>query len=270
MPSLNTLTDLSTNSLRKVAASLERISSGNRLTRASDDVAALVTGTALNDNVITLRSALNNTTQSSSLLQVADGALAQQIDILQRQKALATQASSGQLTDANRSALNQEFQALSDQLNQLAGTTNFNGVKLLDGSSALAGGALNFTVGSAATDQISVAVSDTSTTTIFAGASLDISSQATAAAASATIDSALAALTSARANIGALQSRFDTASNAVTSALQNQESARSALLDTDIAAESTTLASALVQQQAGIATKAQANKLQSGLLKLLS
>lgn len=273
MVTFNTLSSSSSDTLNRtsntLASSLARLSSGNRINRASEDVASLAVGTALSGEVATLRSALGNASQGTSLLQVADGGLSQQVDILQRQKALATQASSGQLDDASRSALNQEFQALSEELNRIAATTNFNGVALLDGSSAQAGAALNFTVGSDANDSISVAITDTSTTTVFGGATVDIATQTSATAALSTIDDALTAVTSTRASVGALQSRFDAADATIRSAINNQEAARSTLLDTDIGAESTATAAALVQQQAAIATQAQTKKLGSGLLRLI-
>jgi len=116
------------------SASVSRLSSGNRITKASDDVAALAIGTSLRTSVSTLRIALTNTSQGSSLLQVADGALSQVTEILQRQKAIALQAGSGSLTDSDRSFLNQEFQSLKSEIDRLTGSTNFNGVRLLNGS----------------------------------------------------------------------------------------------------------------------------------------
>ena len=116
------------------SSSIARLSSGKRIVRASDDVAGLATGTALRTQVTTLRTALANAAQASSLLQVADGGLSQIVDILQRQRAIAAQASSGQLTDANRSLLNQEFTSLTAEIDRIASTTNFNGVGLLSGS----------------------------------------------------------------------------------------------------------------------------------------
>src|SRR6185436_7538187 len=88
--------NISTNST-SISLSVSRLSSGNRIVRASDDVAGLSIGTSLRTNVATLRIAKVNVSQGSSLLQVADGGLAQIVEILQRQKALATQASSGSL-----------------------------------------------------------------------------------------------------------------------------------------------------------------------------
>jgi flagellin len=117
----------------RASASIARLSSGNAINLASDDVAGLATGTSLRTQVTSLRTALANTTQGSSLLQVADGSLSQIVDILQRQKAIAVQAGSGSLTDTNRQLLNQEFQALTNEVNRIATTTSFNGVSLLSG-----------------------------------------------------------------------------------------------------------------------------------------
>ncbi len=118
----------------RASSSISRLSSGNRIVRASDDVASLSAGTSLRANVTTLKAALVNASQGSSLLQVADGALSQVSDILQRQKALAVQAGGGSLSAAERSFLNQEFSALTSEIDRLVNQTNFSGVKLLDGS----------------------------------------------------------------------------------------------------------------------------------------
>lgn len=116
------------------AASVGRLSSGNRIQQASDDVAALSIGTSLKTGISTLRTALLNTSQGSALLQVADGALAQVSDILQRQKSIAVQAGSGTLGDTERAFLDAEFQALTLEIDRIAGATNFNGVKLINGA----------------------------------------------------------------------------------------------------------------------------------------
>lgn len=126
---------------RLASDSVARLSSGNRIVRASDDVTALSIGTALQTSVSTLRTALLNSAQGSSLLQVADGALSQIAEILQRQKAIAQQAGSGTLQNADRAFLDQEFQSLSAEIDRLTDSTTFNGVKLIDGSIA---GSLRF------------------------------------------------------------------------------------------------------------------------------
>jgi flagellin len=119
---------------RSSSSSIARLSSGERIVRAADDVASMSAGTSLRTNVTTLRTALINTSQGSSMLQVADGALSEITDILLRQKAIAVQAGSGSLSASERSFLDQEFQNLTQEVDRLAEQTNFNGVNLLDGS----------------------------------------------------------------------------------------------------------------------------------------
>lgn len=118
----------------KAELTIARLSSGNRLIRAADDVAALSIGTILKSNVNTLKTALSNAQQAQSLLQVADGGLKNIGNILGRQKALAVQANSGTLSNAERSFLNQEFQNLTAEISRLVDNTKFNAVALLDGS----------------------------------------------------------------------------------------------------------------------------------------
>lgn len=156
-------------------SSIARLSSGDRIVKSSDDVAALSIGTSIATQVTSLRQALANTAQGASLLQVADGALQQISDILQRQKAIAVQANSGTLSDAERGFLDQEFQALTSQIDQIAETTAFSSVKLLDGTlsgsnplrSALAGTAVvgGFTeqVVTAGTEFIAASLADAGT-----------------------------------------------------------------------------------------------------------
>jgi len=114
--------------------SISRLSSGNRIATPSDDVAGLAVGTVLNTNIIVLNAVYTNTTQAASLLGLADAAVSNVNEILQRQKAIATQATSGSLDATARSFLNQEFQNLREELDRIANSTNFNNIKLLDGS----------------------------------------------------------------------------------------------------------------------------------------
>lgn len=116
------------------SSSIGRLSSGNRIVRASDDVAAMSVGTSLRTTVSTLKIGLLNASQGTSMLQVADGALGKMQDMLLRQKALATQATSGSLTATERGFLNQEFQNLTAEIDRLVQNTNFNGVNLLSGT----------------------------------------------------------------------------------------------------------------------------------------
>ncbi len=130
-------------------SSIARLSSGNAIVRASDDVSGLAVGTVLRTNVSTLRTVLDSTAQASSLLGIADGGLQNIGEILQRQKALAVQANSGSLSANERAFLDQEFQNLTLEIDRIVTNTTFNGIALLDGT---IGGIGNFGLEAADTD----------------------------------------------------------------------------------------------------------------------
>jgi flagellin len=165
-------------------ASISRLSSGNKISRAADDVAGLAVGTILKSNVSTLKAALTNSSQASSLLGVTDGALSNIGDMLQRQKVLASQATSGSLTNQARNFLNQEFQNLTAQINQVAAATNFNGIKLIDGSlfapSALTTNNVHGTRGSATLDMTGTGDFTAGDTLIIAGGTFTFVANGTA------------------------------------------------------------------------------------------
>ena len=118
------------------ASSLAKLSSGSRIVKASDDAASLAIGTKIKADVTALKQAQVNASQASSVLQVADGALAQTTDILMRMKALSVQAQSGSVSDNERGFLDKEFQALTKQIDSIAEQTKFNGNELLSGAFA--------------------------------------------------------------------------------------------------------------------------------------
>jgi flagellin len=131
--SANTAIRYLTQNTMMASSSLAKLSSGSRIVKASDDAASLAVGTKVMADVTALKQAAVNAGQASSLLQVADGGMARIADILQRMKALATQSSSGQLTDTERGFLNQEYTQLRSQITDIATQTKFNGQPLLDG-----------------------------------------------------------------------------------------------------------------------------------------
>ncbi|RYG60223.1 MAG: hypothetical protein EON60_07895 [Alphaproteobacteria bacterium] len=120
------------------SSSLSKLSSGSRIPQAKDDAAGLAVGSKLKSEISGLTQAANNAGQAISLLQIADGALATIGDVLQRMKTLAVQSSSGQLDDSSRALLNQEFTNLKSEVDRVAGITNFNGTKLLNGGDVVA------------------------------------------------------------------------------------------------------------------------------------
>ena len=120
----------------KASASLAKLSSGQRVVSAKDDAAALAIGSRLASEVTALAQAGVNAGQASSMLQIADGAMARSNEILIRMKTLAVQSASGQLSDTERVILNTEYQALKDEISRIGADTEFNGTKLLSGGQA--------------------------------------------------------------------------------------------------------------------------------------
>ena len=121
----------------QATASLAKLSSGQRIVQAKDDAASLAIGSRVAAEVGALQQALVNTGQAGSMLQIADGSLANATDILTRMKALAVQASSGQISDTERAMLDTEYESLKAEITRIGNATSFNGVYMLAGSIAV-------------------------------------------------------------------------------------------------------------------------------------
>ena len=246
-------------------SSIGKLSSGSRIVKASDDAASLAISTNLNSEIVTLKQSAVNAAHGQAVAQVVDGSLARIGDILARMKALATQSLSGSMDATSQGYIHEEYSALATQITDIAQQTEFNGQELG------AAGNLTFMVGRAGDEAITV-------TTVNIAASnggLSVSSTAVstsggASAAIGKIDSAIGTINTQRAKMGAYMSRFQFVSQNLDTQVENLEAAKSALLDTDVAAEMTKFTSAQVLMQANVAMLAQANQLPSGLLRLLS
>lgn len=118
----------------QITSSTYKLSTGDRFYRAGDDVAALSTATKLQSQITGLRQGLLNNSQANSVLQVAYSGLSEIGSILDEMKTLAVQGNSGSLTAVERATLNLQFQNLRDSVDSIANGTNFNNIKLLDGS----------------------------------------------------------------------------------------------------------------------------------------
>ena len=251
------------------ANSLAKLSSGSRIVKASDDAASLAIGTKIKADVTALKQAQVNASQASSVLQVADGALAQTTDILMRMKALSVQAQSGSVSETERGFLDKEFQALIEQIDAIADQTKFNGEVLLDGAYDQ-----SFQVGVASTDTIDVTLDNATATGLGVNAlqldGVDGGGDPNAVAASNAIDTALESINEMRANVGASISRFEFASANVANTIENMDAARSVLMDVDMAAEMSNFSSKQVMLQASVAMLAQANQQPQQLLRLLN
>lgn len=372
-------------------SSLSKLASGSRITQASDDAAGLAISTRISSDVTALTQAATNASHGISVLQTADGGASNISDILQRMKALASQSSSGTVTDTERAYIDAEFGQLVDEVDGIASSTRYNGDSLLDGTTAAYSAGVGVMVGSDATDTITLKLSalDSSTlgirtgsataatapaditgsaitsvdasgggmsftvngTTVSlsatggsgsdgdydaddiadaintalsavsgntvsvsasagaltfsntatgssanitvagftgmaasdlgltttsstgaaasSGTAMSVSTQASATTALTALDSAINTVSKARADIGALESRFGFRSEQIATSIENLQAANSAIIDTDVASESSKLASAKVKTQAAVAAAAQASQMPQDLLKLL-
>lgn len=249
------------------SSSLAKIASGSRINKASDDAAGLAIAAKISSDITSLQQASTNATQAISVLQTADGGASNISDILTRMKSLASQSSSGTVTDTERTYLQDEFLQLKDEIDGIASGTRYNGTSLLDGTSNFSSG-VNVLVGTDASDTIQIKIDNLSGTALGVD-TLDISSQSGADSALTAIDTAISSVSSARASIGAQESRFEFRSNSLASTEENLTSARSSITDVDVASEQANLSSAEVKTQAAVSAAAAANQLPQYLLTLL-
>lgn len=249
------------------SSSLAKIASGSRINKASDDAAGLAIATKISADIASLQQAATNSTQAVSVLQTADGGASGISDILTRMKSLASQASSGTVTDTERTYLNDEFSQLLSEVDGIATGTRYNGVSLLDGTSNFTSG-VDVLVGTDSSDTIQIQLDDLSAATLGIN-SLDISDQTGATTALDTLDTALDTVSSSRAKIGAMESRFEFRSSSLSISQENLDSAKSSISDVDVASEQAKLSAAEVKTQAAVAAAAQANQLPQYLLSLL-
>jgi len=270
--STNTAADTALLYLNKNSASessdLAKLASGSNITKASDDAAGLAIGTQLESDVTVLGQASTNASQASSILQVADGGLSTISDILERMKSLATEAASGNVTDSQRSSdIDTEYQQLLTEIDSTASSTRYAGSSLLDSSSSYASG-VNFLVGTQSSDMITVTMSPVSTSGLGLAASA-LTTSGAALTLIGTLTSAINTITEDRANVGASESRFNFASSNISTSTTNVSAAESTIMDADVAAEKSDLASADVLSQAAVAALSQAVKMPQELLSLL-
>jgi flagellin len=249
------------------SSALSKLSSGSRITEASDDAAGLAISTRISSDVTTLQQAATNASQATSILQTADGGASNISDILARMKSLASESSSGTVTDSSRSYINSEFTQLSSEIDSIASGTRYSSQSLLDGTSAFASG-VSVLVGSSASDTITVTLSDLKASTLGVS-TLNVSTQAGATSALTALDTAINTVSAARASIGAQESRFNFSASSISTQTQNLQAANSAITDVDVASEEATLSSAEVKTQAAVSAETAANQMPQFLLKLL-
>jgi flagellin len=254
---------------RVLGNTMQQLSTGKRINSAADDAAGLAISNKMTAQVRGLDQAVRNANDAISMVQVAEGATVEMTNMLQRMRELAVQASSDTNTSADRSYLNDEFSALSDEIDRIGNMTQWNGTNLTDGTFGTSG-AVVFQVGANEAQTIGFTFNELNTTDKLddiSGAS--ISSQTGAADAVGNLDLAIAAINTERSSMGAMVNRLTYAADNLTNTSSNVSAARSRILDTDYAKATTELARSQIIQQASTAMLAQANQQAQSVLSLL-
>ena len=276
IPSLNAQRILGINNGR-LAQSVERISSGIRINRGSDDAAGLAISEGLRSDIRALRQAVRNANDGVSLINVTEGALNEQSGILIRLRELASQAATGTVGSTERATIQLEFTALRNELDRISQTTEFNGQKLVEGS-------LASTVTSTNHILIQVGLDSTSHSRINLNSEVDLGAMTstgltihqlsvTSADAALTaleqVNTSIGTLTAGRGKIGAVQNRLIRTISTISIAVENLSAAESAIRDADIAEEVALLTRNQILVQAATAMVGQANLIPQSVLQLL-
>ena len=285
---------------RAMSQAMERLSTGQRINNAGDDAAGLAISSRMTTYINGLDMAARNASDGISMIQTADGAMIEVTNMLQRMRELAIQAASGTMGTSDVSSLSVEFEALEDQIQEIAKNTEWNGTKLLDGSLgsknihtgagasqtvAIQFADLNIDFGTTAATQAGTdANSSSATLDIFvmleadtdggAGNSTDEDKDLDSTTVNGTnvltrLDKAIDRLNSHRATLGAAINRLEYAADNLKNVSQNTSASRSRILDADYASETTELARTQIIQQAATAMLSQANQQAQSVLALL-
>jgi flagellin len=250
--------------------SFERLSSGLRINHAGDDAAGLAISESLRAQVRGLTQAERNAQDGVSVIQIAEGALAEVSNILIRMRELGVQAASDTVGDAERKFIDIELQQELEEINRISNTTEFNHVPLLNGS-ALAFDVQVGTQNNPSIDRIRLFDSNTADiNTISLGLNLaSVRDKTSAQNSLEAIDSALGSVTSIRAQFGALQNRLQSTIANIAVSRENLSSANSRIRDMDMAEETTELTKNQILMQTGVAVLTQANSTMKTALGLL-
>ena len=237
----------------RLGGNFARLSSGLRIATAADDAAGLGISEEMRAQIRSYAQAGRNAQDGISLAQTAEGALSEVASNLIRMRELAVQAANGTLTDEDRDIIDVEFQALDDEIDRIAGDTEFNGTALLDNTSSLA-----IQVGIDANETVDVSAVDVQSATLGI-ASLDVQDVTNSNLAITALDTAITSVNTARGELGASVNRLGSAFRTIQNTRENLSAAESRIRDVDVAFETADLTRNSILQQAATAVLAQAN-----------
>jgi len=241
----------------KLQKAMERLSSGYRVNRAADDAAGLAISEKLRSQIRGVSQAQRNIQDGISLVQTAEGSLDEVHSMLQRVRELAVQYQNGTLSVSDKAAIQSEVDQLASEIDRIGSTAQFNGKKLLDGTTTQ----ISFQVGANDGEQIAVGLTALSS----AVGTVDVTSSVVLSA----LDVAIGNVSTQRAAFGAIQNRLEHTMNGLATYQENLMASESRIRDVDMAAEMVDFTKLQILQQAGTAMLAQANQSPQSVLSLL-
>ena len=262
----------------RLAQSVERISSGIRINKASDDAAGLAVSEGLRSDIRALRQAVRNSNDGVSLINIAEGALNEQSSMLIRLRELSSQAATGTVGSTERATIQLEFNALRSEIDRISSTTAFNGQNLVDGSLASSVTSANQILIQVGTDNsVNSRINlnkdiDLQAVTVSALSidSLSVTSANGALTALDSINTAIASVAATRGKVGAVQNRLARTISNISISVENLQAAESQIRDADIAEEVALLTRNQIMVQASTAMVSQANLIPQSILQLLA
>ena len=245
----------------KLGKAMERLSSGYRINRASDDAAGLAISEKLRAQIGGLDQAQRNAQDAVSLVQTAEGAMGEVHSMLQRVRDLAVQFNNGTLSTSDKAAITAEVAQLCAEIDRIGQDTKFNGIALLTGTSAI-----TFQVGGEDGQTIAV-----NAVQLFGGSGKVDSAifGFTGTVTLASIDAAIQNVSDARSTFGSVQNRLEHTLNNLANYQENLTGAESRIRDVDMASEMVNFTKLNILQQAGTSMLAQANQAPQAVLSLL-
>ncbi len=243
---------------------LYRLSSGSKINSGADDAAGLAIANGLEANITALTQSASNATSGIGALQVADGALSEVTDLLNRAVTLATEAANGTLTDDERTAIQEEFAQIQEEIDSIGTTTTFNGTSVFSSNATSI-----FMSDGVSSTTIAVTTGTLSASGLGLSSSITLSTASDAQTALTAITAAISSVAATRGSVGASINRLEAAVSVQNVEIQNLTSAEDDITAADIAEEVTNLNEYNILEQTGIAALAQANSTQQAVLKLL-
>jgi len=260
---------------RNLSKNLEKLSSGFRINRAGDDAAGLAISESMRSQINGLNQAAKNADDAIGLIQTAEGALTETHSMLQRMKTLATQSANGTYTTEARTNIQKEFDQLKTEIDRIADTTEFSGVKplLVDNNMKFQIGTSNVTQNQLEITSVSMKAADLGKNVGGAAPTslddVDLSTLDDANKGMAVIEKAITNVSDYRATLGAAQNRLEHTVNNLNVTSENITAAESRIRDTDMADEMTAFTKNNILAQAAQSMLAQANAQPQGILSLL-